>query len=99
MATLADIKTARDAYLTAKAVRALLPVGNDAWCKAADAFIVAREDMLRVARTFTAENAPAYRAADMDRPYAIALGDGVPFSARIRGEVIDLLLSMNCDEE
>lgn len=59
----------------------------------------AREHLLRVGRAFTAENAPAYRAADMDRPYAVALGDGEKFSAGIRGDVIDLLLSMNCDEE
>ena len=98
MATLADIKTARDAYLAAESVRKNCALASEEWCKAADAVIVAREDLLRVARTFTAENAPAYRAADMDRPYAAALGDGVPFSARIRGEIIDHLLKMNYEE-
>jgi len=99
MATLTDIKNARNAYLTAKALRDSFPTATQEWCDAADTFIDAREVLLRVGRAFTAENAPAYRAADMDRPYAVALGDGEKFNARIRGEVVDLLLSMNCDEE
>jgi len=98
MATLTDIKNARNAYLTAKALRESLPVATQEWCDAADTFIDAREVLLRVGRTFTAENAPAHLVGVMDRPYAVALGDGEKFSARIRGEVIDLLLSMNCDE-
>ena len=99
MATLTDIKNARNAYLAAKALRDSFPTATQEWCDAADTFIDAREVLLRVGRAFTAENAPAYRAADMDRPYAVALGDGEKFNARIRGEVVDLLLSMNCDEE
>ena len=99
MATLTDIKNARDKYLAAESARKNCELGSEAWCEAADDFMYARHALLLTARTFTAENAPAYRAADMDRPYAVALGDGEKFSARIRGEVIDLLLSLNCDEE
>lgn len=99
MATLTDIKNARHAYLMAKAVRESFATATQEWCDAADAFIDAREVLLRVGRAFTAENAPAHLVGVMDRPYAAALGDGVKFSAGIRGEVIDLLLSMNCDEE
>ena len=100
MATLTDIKNARAAYLTAKALRDSFPTATQEWCDAADTFIDAREVLLRVGRAFTAENAPAYRAADMDRPYAVALGEDPTMRGhRIREDVIDLLLSINCDEE
>lgn len=99
MTTLTDIKNARNAYLTAKALRDSFATATQEWCDAADTFIDAREVLLRVGRAFTAKNAPAHLVGVMDRPYAAALGDGEKFSARIRGEVIDLLLSMNCDEE
>jgi len=99
MATLTDIKNARDKYLAAESARKNCELGSEAWCNAADDFMYAREHLLWVGRVFTAENAPSHRVNDMDRPFAAALGDGEKFSAGIRGEVIDLLLSMNCDEE
>ena len=98
MATLTEIKNARDAYLTAKLMRSLCPVGSDKWCEAADVFIVARDVLLTVAREHFVETAPneGIRAAAQSL-YSTALGENpAQRGHRVRDELVDMLLTLDC---
>lgn len=98
MATLTDIKNARNAYLTAKALRDSFPTATQEWCDAADTFMAARQVLLAVARDHFVETAPneAIRRC-ATALYAEALDNNLTWrNRRAREGLVDMLLNLNC---